>query len=746
VTKDKSGRARTSASSTLPRSTSATTQTDQPTPTTTNDTKQSAVPVDSLSTSAVSYRGNTTPPTTASSIFPSSPSDPSRRARFRDEEVPPVPPLPRAPTTPQRNASGSNIQQQSPMRKGSPAAASAPPVAFPGTGGGSGNLFKKNRPTQRARNRDSLDLDDIMNGDDDDHSDDELLARSNNNSPGLAVPRVGLSASTSSSSVNRSVRQIKVSQTAQDLMDFLDSGPPEPPMTSGSSDPLGNSLNSSVSSKKGGGGGRFMNMVSRLRRGSSNEKMLTRTRSFERLGSSTSRRGQSVNPNETRSLPLSVPGQIPRHRSQHNLSTGSKAPPSSWTPPLPTPPKPPAPPQPTPLQAVPLPPPTPQYQQTTSSRAGVVVDPSKRNVVSVAAAVEPSPLPSPVSIQFNRGGGSNNHNASGGGGGGNGDEVVESSLPANTLSRGSSLRSKQPLGTVPEQLGNHTSTTANGGKSPSLSRSSTTRKPVPSATEGLLEESTHPSAPVSSNLSTPVRSPLRKASRDAAVAAASAAMVAGMGETFQLMECTPDKSKTVRRPHTPTSPTVDARSRPLADDAHVTQPEDEREPVSAETAEDTLAPHSRTSASPMPSTTPSSLGDDWGERAAELRRLLAVAKHVEEARLLVDMFLIQIGLPISSSPSGDDDSIPPVPQDITKTLHAVAVEYHHPQPSCPDPLVVVETGGDDVDNYERSIVEILLGDTGTSHWDALAQETPSSAAAAAAEVKSPPVPTDAVSV
>lgn len=683
-------------------------------------------------------------------MFPSSPGDTSRRTRFLDEEVPPVPPLPRAPTTPRRTTSTSDIQPQQSYIKRSPAAAtSAPPVAFPATGGGSGNLFKKNRATQRARNRDSLDLDDIMDADDD-RSDDEF-ARSNNNSPGLIVPRAALSASTSSSSVNRSVRQIKVSQTAQDLMDFLDSGPPEAPTTAGPPKPMDNSLSSSVSSKKGGaGGGRFMSMVSRLRRGSSTEKMLTRTRSFERLGSSNSRRPQPSNSNQTLSLPTGrgggVPGQIPRHRSQYNLSTSAKAPPSSWTPPLPTPPKPPAPPQPTPLLPVPPPPPPPhQHQQTTSIGAGVCVDPPKRNAVPVAVVVEPSPLPSPVSIQFGRGGGGGNNRD----GGGNEDEVVEPSLPASTLTRGSSLRSMRPLGTVPEQMGNNASTTSNGdGKS--LSQSSTPRKPSLSVPEDLAEGSIHPSAPPSSSPSTPVRSPLRKASRDAAVAAASAAMAAGIGEAFQLKECTPNHLKTVRRPHTPTSPTVDARGRPIADDgARTAQQEDEREPepVSAETAEDTLALHSRTSTSPVPSTTPSTLSDDLAERAAELRRMLAVAKHVEEARLLVDMFLIQMGLAISSSSSNDDDSSPILRRDETKTLRVVAVEPPHP--FRPDSLVVVGTGGD-ADENERSVVEILLGDSCPTHRDVLAKETCSSETtttfAAVEEVKPPSAPTDAVSV
>lgn len=656
MTKDKSGRATTNAASSLSQSTPAIAQTDrlQPTPITTSDLKQSAVTADSVPASAVSYRGNTTPPaaTLISPVYPSSPSDASRRARPRESEVPPVPPLPRAPTTPQKRASGSDVQQSYATR--SYPAPSAPSVAFPGiaSGSGGGSPLKKNRATGRARNRDSLDLDDIMNGDDD-MSESELVQT--NNLPRLTVPRAELSASTSTSSVNRSMRGVKVSQTAQELMDFLDSGPPEIP--SGSSEPLDNPLSLSVSSKKSG---RFMNMVSRLRRGSSTEKMLTRPRSFERLGSSASRRGTS-SAKETSSP--QVVGQLLRHRSQHNLSTIPRAPPSSWTQPLPTPPKPPTPPQPAPLQLVP-----PPQQQTASSRA--TLDPPKRNAV---AAIEPSPLPSPVSIQFGRGGG--NRNADG-----NEDEAVES-LPVSTLSRSASLRPKQTPGTVLDQMGNDTFA-GDGGKNASLSRSPT-RKPPP--TKGL-DESPH----ISSSPPTTGRSPTRKASRDAAVAAASAAMAAGIGETFQPTPPVKDNPKAVQRPYTPTSPTVDARGTPIAE----TQPEKEREPVSANTV-DTPLPESRASASPMPSTTPSSLGDDLAERAAELRRMLAAAKHVEEARLLVDMFLIQMGL---AMPSNDDSIF----QDQSPRI--VTPE----RPLCPDSFVVTA-------EVERSIVEILLGDSDAAH-------------------------------
>jgi hypothetical protein len=208
----------------------------------------------------------------------------------------------------QWRAFGSNIQQLfSALTRHSPAT-SVLPVAFPGVGGSNG-LGKSPRKNQ-VIGWDSLD--DLINGDD--LSDDEPLQ--NANSLHLTVPQAELSASTSSSSLNRT-RTTKLSQTAQDLMDFLDSGPPEPP--SGPTNPLDHPLNSSVSSKKSGG--IFLNMVSRPHRGSSTEKMLTWTCSFECLGSSTSCRGASA-PNETYSSPQvgGVPGQIHCHCSQVNLS------------------------------------------------------------------------------------------------------------------------------------------------------------------------------------------------------------------------------------------------------------------------------------------------------------------------------------------------------------------------------------------------------------------------------------------
>lgn len=661
MTKDKSGRATTTnVASSPPQSASTTLRTDhlQPTAITTNVSRQGTASADIGPTSAVSYRGNSTPP--SAFLASDSPSDTSRRTRFRDGELPPLPPLPRVQATAQRRASGSNIQQSfSAMTRSSPAT-SVPPVAFPGVG----NVIGKSPKKSRANGRNSFD--DLINGDD--LSDDEPVQSTN--SLCLTVPRAELSASTSSSSLNKT-RTIKLSQTAQDLMDFLDSGPPEPP--SGPPEPSDRPLNSSVSSKKSGG--IFLNMVSRLRRGSSNEKMLTRTRSFERLGLSTSRRGPSA-PNETYSSPQvgGVPGQIHRHRSQVNLSTSPKAPPSSWTPPLPTPPKPPTPPQPAPLQPITPPP----QQQTDSSRTAL--ESSKRNAVTA----EPSPLPSPVSIQFSRGG--NNRS--------NGDEAVEPP-PVAGLTRGSSLRSKQ-FGSVPAQMGNN-APTSNGA---SLNRS-TMRKP---SSAGGLDDSTHQLTPASSSPATPARSPLRKASRDAAVAAGGAAMAAGIGETFQVIPPVPNNPNVVHRPHTPTSPTVDARGRPIVEVPETRGDASECKPETV----DVVVPHSRTSASPMPSTTPSSLGDDLTERASELRKMLAAAKHVEEARLLVDMFFIQMGLRM---PLNDDSE--------EKTHPGVFRGY----PTCSD-LSITDT---EVDESERSVVEILLGDS--SSYTPTKEASPSTPAA-----------------
>ena len=56
------------------------------------------------------------------------------------------------------------------------------------------------------------------------------------------------------------------------------------------------------------------------------------------------------------------------------------------------------------------------------------------------------------------------------------------------------------------------------------------------------------------------------------------------------------------------------------------------------------------------SATPSRSGESWIERAGDLRKLLSGAKHVEEARLLVDMFLLQAGVPLPEPSEDAEDS------------------------------------------------------------------------------------------
>lgn len=131
-----------------------------------------------------------------------------------------------------------------------------------------------------ARNRESLDLDDIMNG-----SDDEPTAPSTN-APSLndGEPRRGAFASPASTHA-RSVTSTPtkaaggVSRTTRDLMDFLEQGPPDMLPTNSPLDGRPSApQDSSSSTGKGSKGGRLAGMMRRLTRGASVEHLKARVR------------------------------------------------------------------------------------------------------------------------------------------------------------------------------------------------------------------------------------------------------------------------------------------------------------------------------------------------------------------------------------------------------------------------------------------------------------------------------------
>jgi len=73
---------------------------------------------------------------------------------------------------------------------------------------------------------------------------------------------------------------------------------------------------------------------------------------------------------------------------------------------------------------------------------------------------------------------------------------------------------------------------------------------------------------------------------------------------------------------------------------------------------------------------------DWVSRAAELRQALAAAQHVDEARLLVDMFFTRWGIPVR-----DPEPLPPIEEALVDS-----------SPSLP-PI-----------SDQDAVIEVLLGD------------------------------------
>lgn len=106
---------------------------------------------------------------------------------------------------------------------------------------------------------------------------------------------------------------------------------------------------------------------------------------------------------------------------------------------------------------------------------------------------------------------------------------------------------------------------------------------------------------------------------------------------------------------------------------------------------------------PSSSGAPSSiLADELIERATDLRRMLRAAKHVEEARLLVDMFLIQSGVPVFSTPLEEIEE----PEVQARTL-LLATDHIVRPPS----FVTHDEHESQPDFGERSVIESLLGET-----------------------------------
>ena len=98
-----------------------------------------------------------------------------------------------------------------------------------------------------ARNRESIDLDDLMDG-----SDDDMIA------PARKIPLTPKSAQTTESGT-------------RDLMDFLSEGPPEPPLI------VSPPSSTSMAESRGVKQGRFRTIVSRLTGGASGERLSARS-------------------------------------------------------------------------------------------------------------------------------------------------------------------------------------------------------------------------------------------------------------------------------------------------------------------------------------------------------------------------------------------------------------------------------------------------------------------------------------
>jgi hypothetical protein len=136
-----------------------------------------------------------------------------------------------------------------------------------------------------ARRRESLDLDDIMNGSEDEDEEEGQATDTTNHSQVLTTPRTVRTAGAVNAPGTPQTPGGGVSRSTRDLMDFLESGPPMEPEPIQLSRQNTGDRNASV--KKGRSGGRLQRMVSRLTRGVSQEQLSKRARDDAFTASST---------------------------------------------------------------------------------------------------------------------------------------------------------------------------------------------------------------------------------------------------------------------------------------------------------------------------------------------------------------------------------------------------------------------------------------------------------------------------
>ncbi|KAI9057407.1 hypothetical protein FKP32DRAFT_1689223 [Trametes sanguinea] len=152
-----------------------------------------------------------------------------------------------------------------PQRQGSQNAMPPPPLP-PQVVNGGGQMGTPKRTRKMGRNRESMDLDDIMNGSDGEDAGgavEQPAATAPLRSPGSVSSRNSDTASTATSP-----RKPHISRQAQDLIAFLEAGPPEEPAYNPS---MNASVISFESSKTRSG--RLQRMMSRLTLGGSKESL-----------------------------------------------------------------------------------------------------------------------------------------------------------------------------------------------------------------------------------------------------------------------------------------------------------------------------------------------------------------------------------------------------------------------------------------------------------------------------------------
>ncbi|KAF9520713.1 hypothetical protein BS47DRAFT_399466 [Hydnum rufescens UP504] len=471
----------------------------------------------------------------------------------------------------------------------------SPPTSsslLPGSSPSSIPKLRKAKP--RGRNRESLDLDEIMDGDDDADLDLEDASVSGGNDQSVkpsslfSPPQKGLLQLKSATTNGPS--------TTREILQFLDQGPPDEEYASS----VVSAAVSSVSTTKSKTG-RLMNMMSKLRRGTSNDKV-GRSAAMDSSMSVPSIL-QTSNKGPFASSPtLTVPPPLRRPKSVHSLAGSNRYAPSSWIPPIPPPP--PQPPRPEPLRAD-LPPSKPADLPTPT-----VSPPPSQD--SFSAQVDPVSLPSPVSMQFKALGPPSRKGS-----------LNRKRVPTLILTSGQSdTVVHPPADPVPQPL------------SP--------QRPIHPEMNGSPEPTHAPNSGIDQQTIAHFKQPRTPTSPN-----------------------TPNKCSTG-----PTLSPVDETSSPTSSSATIDKNE---RAIPSLPRDDPPASHAH-------SVDPDST--DWISRAAELRKALVAARHVDEARLLVDMFFARWGIPVN------DSNPVPLPQETLT----------NPSPS----LSFI--------SEEHSVIEALLGD------------------------------------